>query len=310
MSYKLKELLKCNEFVVTTYDYIQQFYFRNCITNNKFIEKRFEKKLGYKPNLKNPTTYNEKLQWLKLNWYDPIAVQCADKYEVRKFVRQRVGEEILNEFYNVYESVDEIDIDELPDKFVLKGTHGSGFNIICTDKSKMNWEAEFKKMKRWLRINYYYQNREWVYKDIKPRIICEAYLEQEEGNELRDYRFFCFNGEPKFIAVDFSIIDKSKTRRNLYDLQWNLIDAEISYPKEMNIKVDKPQKLDEMIQLSKKLSAGFPHARIDYYYINNRIYFGEITFFHQSGMGRILPKEFELKMGSWLELPTNDTSKT
>ncbi len=158
-------------------------------------------------------------------------------------------------------------------------------------------------MRKWLCKNYYWQSREFVYKDIKPRILCEKFLIQNGEDELRDYRFFCFNGEPKFIAVDFSITDKKKTRRNLYDLKWNLMDAEISYPKETNIKVKKPEKLDEMIELSKRLSSGFPHARVDFYYIENEIIFGEITFFHQSGMGIISPENFEINMGNWLELP-------
>ena len=237
-----------------------------------------------------------------MNWYDPLATKCADKYMVRKIVAERIGKEYLNELHGVFESIEDIDLNKLPNSFVLKGTHGSGLNIICKDKSKLNWNKEFKKMRSWFKYNYYWQNREWVYKDIKPRIICEKFIEQEAGVELRDYRFFCFNGEPKFISVDFSITDKSKTRRNIYDLGWNLLDAEISYPKELSIKVDKPFKLDNMIELSRKLSAGFPHARIDFYYINEKIIFGEITFFHQSGMGKIKPIEFEEEIGNWINL--------
>ena len=134
----------------------------------------------------------------------------------------------------------------------------------------------------------------------RPRIICERYLQQDDGDELRDYRFFCFNGEPKFITVDFSITDKTKTRRNLYALDWLLMNEEISYPKELVIKVKKPEQLHEMIELSKELSGGFPHARIDFYYISKKIIFGEITFFHQSGMGKIKPLRFEEVMGCLL----------
>ena len=300
---KIREILKNNENIVRTYDKFKEFYYRHVISDEELIRKKFKKRLGREVELENPIKFNDKLQWLKLNWHDPIATKCADKYEVRKIIKEKIGEEYLNELIGVYESVDEINIDELPEKFVLKGTHGSGFNIICKDKSKMNWDEEFKKMKRWLRKNYYLQNREWVYKDIKPRIICEKFLVQNDSDELKDYRFFCFDGEPKFIAVDFSITDKKKTRRNLYDLQLNLMDEEISYPKELNVKVDKPAKLEEMIDISRKLSSSFPHARVDFYYIDNRIIFSEITFFHQSGMGKISPEEFEIEMGNWLELP-------
>jgi hypothetical protein len=160
----------------------------------------------------------QKIISLVLYWRDPLAVICADKYEVRDYVKQKIGKEYLNELYGVYESIDELNKDTLPKSFVLKCTHGSGFNVICKDKEKMDWKREFRKIKRWLRTNYYFTSQEWVYKDIKPRIICEKYLEQENSGELRDYRFFCFNGEPKFIAVDFNITNKSKTRRNLYGL--------------------------------------------------------------------------------------------
>ena len=308
--YKIHELVnkkpKSDESIVKFCDGVKNAYYKYMVSDEQLIRQKFKKRLGRELNLNNPVKYNDKLQWLKLNWYDPIATKCADKYEVREIIKEKIGEKYLNELIAVYESVDEIDINKLPDKFVLKGTHGSGFNIICEDKSKMNWDEEFKKMRRWLRTYYYLQNREWVYKDIKPRIICEKYLDQDDGDELRDYRFFCFNGEPKFITVDFSITDKKRTRRNLYDLEWNLMDAEISYPKETNIKVNKPEKLEEMIELSKRLSSGFPHARVDFYYIDNKIIFGEITFFHQSGMGKIVPEDFEIKMGEWIELPISN----
>lgn len=302
----LRKVFKKSEAVVDLYDKSKQMYYKHFISDENLIKKRFKERLGREVELDNPTKFNDKLQWLKLNWYDPLATKCADKYEVREFIKERIGEKYLNELYGVYESVDEIYIDKLPNSFVLKGTHGSGFNIVCKDKKNMDWNTELKKMKRCLKRNYYWQNREWVYKDIKPRIVCEKFIEQEAGEELRDYRFFCFNGEPKFITVDFSITDKKKTRRNLYDLEWNLKEEEISYPKELAIKVDKPDKLDEMINLSKQISAGFPHARVDFYYIKEKIIFGEITFFHQSGMGRIRPIEFEDKMGLWLTLPEND----
>ncbi|MCQ6526090.1 ATP-grasp fold amidoligase family protein [Bacillus mycoides] len=301
----LRDTLRNNEFIVNLYDDLKRVYYEKCVTDEKLIKNEFQKKMGRNVNLENPTKFNDKLQWLKLNWFDSEATKCADKFGVRDFVKERIGGEYLNEIYKVYNSIDEINIDDLPNSFVLKGTHGSGFNIVCKDKSKLNWDEEFKKMKRWLRTNYYFQNREWVYRDIKPRIICEKFIEQGGEEELRDYRFFCFNGEPKFISVDFSINDKKKTRRNLYDLEWNLMDQEISYPKELAIKVNKPNKLNEMIDLSKKIASDFPHARIDFYYIQEKIIFGEITFFHQSGMGRIMPPEFEEEMGVWLELPNS-----
>ncbi|RMA94440.1 ATP-grasp fold amidoligase family protein [Priestia megaterium] len=302
MKVLLKSIIKKSNLAVNLNAEMKNVYYKHFVTEEDFIRKRFKERVGREVNLKEPKKYNDKLQWLKLNWYDPLATICADKYAVRQFITDRIGENYLNKIYGVYESVDQININTLPDSFVLKGTHGSGFNIVCKDKSKVDWNKEFKKMRRWLNTNYYLQNKEWVYKDIKPRIICEQFMKQDDGDELRDYRIFCFNGEPKFITVDFSINDKNHTRRNLYDLEWNLMDKEISYPRELKIQVDKPKKLGEMITLSKKLASGFPHARIDFYYIKGKVIFGEITFFHQSGMGKIKPVEFEEKMGSWLQL--------
>lgn len=300
---KILKVINDNDFILYIKDTCKSMYQKYFVSDKRKIEKGFKKKLGRKVNLRNPVKYNDKLQWLKLYWNNPIATICADKYLVRSFIKKTIGEEYLNELLGVYQSVEEISLKKLPNSFVLKGTHGSGFNIVCQDKDKMNWNKEFKKMKRWLRTNYYLSSREWVYKDIKPRIICEKYIEQGEGMELRDYRFFCFDGEPKFVSVDLSITNKSQTRRNLYDLNWNLLDGEISYPKELSIKIKKPTKFNEMIKLSRKLSSNFPHARIDFYQIKDKVIFGEITFFHQGGIGEFRPPEFEIEVGNYLTLP-------
>lgn len=278
-------------------------YLKYCVSDVSQIKKSYLQVLKRNPELIHPIKYNDKIQWLKLNWYDPLAERCADKYEVRSFVEEKIGKEVLNELYGLYTRVEDIDINAFPDSFVLKGTHDSGFNIVCTDKHTFNWNEEFKKMKGWLKTNYYWSAREWVYKDLQPRIICEKFLIEDDGGELRDYRFFCFNGEPKFIAVDFHILDKSKARRNLYDLDWNLMEEEITYPKELATIAKKPAKLNEMVQFSRVLSKNFSHVRIDFYLIQGEIKFGEMTFFHQSGLGRIRPEKFEIQMGDWLKLP-------
>ena len=301
MSFKIRDNLKNNETIVRTYDKFKEFYYRHVISDEELIRKKFKKRLGREVDLENPIKFNDKLQWLKLNWHDPVATKCADKYEVREIIKEKIGEEYLNELIGVYESVDEIDIDKLPDKFVLKGTHGSGFNIICKDKSKMNWDEEFKKMRRWLRTNYYLQNREWVYKDQKPRIICEKYLEELDTKELRDYKIFCFNGEPKLIEVDFDRFKNHK--RNFYDLNWNYIDCQIQYPNDPTVNIKKPDELSKMLELSRVLSDKFPHVRVDFYIVEEKIIFGELTFWHASGMAPFKPEEFETTMGSWLELP-------
>lgn len=297
---KMKDLIKKNEDIVTIWYLIRQNYFKHFFTDEELIKKTFKKRLGREVNLENPTKYNDKLQWLKLNWYDSLATKCVDKYEVRKYVKDKIGSKYLNELYAVYNSVDEIDLSELPDQFVLKGTHGSGFNIICKDKNKMNWRKEKKKMKRWLKTNFYWQNREWVYKDIKPRIIAEKYIETSDNKPLKDYKFFCFNGKVKmlFVAKNRGI----GTTFDFYDLDWNWLDVKNHYPNS-NKKTEKPKKFNKMIDLAKKLSKDFPHVRVDFYYEDNKIYFGELTFFHFSGFEPFEPEKFDTKMGKWLELP-------
>lgn len=296
----IKSSLKDNMFMMYMYDKLKEFYYKYLLSDKRILQKRFRERLDRELDLENPVKFNDKLQWLKLYWRDPLATQCADKYGVREYIKEKIGAQYLNELIAVYDSVDEINIDKLPNSFVLKGTHGSGFNIICKDKYKMDWDKELRKMRRWMWTNYHWPKREWVYKDIKPRIICEKYLEDENG-ELRDYKIFCFNGSPKFIIVDFDRF--SNHRRNVYDLEWNFLDIEINKPNDEDTVIKKPPLLKEMIDLSRKLSKPFPHVRVDFYIHNSKIIFGELTFFHASGMGYFKPQELEIKLGNYLELP-------
>lgn len=275
----------------------------NMVPDKLFLRFFYKVRTGKKLNLDNPKSFNEKLQWLKLNNRNPKYTQLVDKYRVREYIADKIGEEYLIPLIGVYDSFEEIDIDSLPDQFVLKSTHDSGGVVICDNKDKLDIAQTHKLINKSLKRNYYYYGREWPYKDVKPRIICEEFIEQGEKAELRDYRFFCFNGTVKVIAVDLNITDKSKTRRNVYDIEWNLLEAEITYPKEKNIKIEKPNNFEEMIKLSQQLSKNIPHVRVDFYEIDNRVLFGELTFFHQSGLGIFKPEEFGVEMGSWLKLP-------
>lgn len=304
MSNSIKSVLKKSDFIVNSYIQLRQAYYKYCVSDVTLIKKKFKERVGREVELENPIKFNDKLQWLKLNWYDPLATKCADKYEVREIIEDKIGKEYLNELYGVYESVDEIDLDELPNSFVLKGTHGSGFNIICKDKNNMDWDVEFKKMKRWLRTNYYWQNREWVYKDIKPRIVCEKYMSDSNGEPPNDYKIFCFNGEPKLILVTFDRL--THLTHKYYDPDWNVKDIEITYPNNREVNIPRPEFLDEMLDISRKLSKGFPHVRVDLYCVENKIIFGELTFFHMSGMSQFRPAEFEIEMGNWLKLPKSN----
>ncbi len=269
------------------------------VRDEELIKKYYFDTFGRYPDLENPQTFNEKMQWLKLNYRKPIMSQCADKYKVRDYLIKKGYSEILNEIIGVYDEVDEIDLEKLPDMFVLKATHGSGWILIVKDKTTIDWIAWKLVMKSWLKQNFYYYGREWAYKDIKPRIVCEKFLEDSKG-ELLDYKFHCFNGEPKFIQVDKDRFISHK--RNLYDLNWELLDMKLIYDNsEKNI--DKPKQLIEMIKMSRELSKDFPYLRVDFYEVDGKIYFGELTFYSESGVGKFLgTSDDDYSVGELLEL--------
>lgn len=268
------------------------------ISDEEFIKQFYRNAFEKELNLENPVTFNEKLNWLKLNYKNKVATKCADKYEVRQYIKDKGYEDILNDLIDVYEDVNEIDINKLPDKCVLKGTHGSGWNLIIDDKNKVNWKPWKLIMKSWIKQNFYYYGREWVYKDIKPRIICEKYLQDSKG-ELLDYKFLCFNGEPKLIQVD---IDRFQGHtRNIYDLDWNLTPIEILYKRSDKL-IKQPDNLSRMIDISREISKDFPHVRVDFYEVDGRLYFGELTFYHESGTGKFNLEKYEQLLGNWLDI--------
>ena len=251
-------------------------------------------------NLKNPKTYNEKLNWLKLNDRNPEYTKMVDKYEVKKYVSNIIGEEYIIPTLGIWDKFDDIDFDELPEQFVLKCTHDSEGVVIVKDKSKFEKNVARKKINDALKCNFYYIGREWPYKKIKPRIIAEKYMEDEECGELRDYKFFCFNGEPKamFIASDRGI---GETKFDYYDLEFNHLNIIQHYPNS-NLKIEKPKNFDKMIELAKILSKNFIHVRVDFYEVNGKIYFGELTFYHFSGFQPFVPNEWDYKFGELINL--------
>lgn len=269
------------------------------MNEQKVVEQMYFSRFGKKIDLKNPKTFNEKLNWLKLNYRNPLMVKCADKVEVREYIKEKNLDSILIKVYGVFNSVNEIDIEKLPNKFVLKAAHGSGWNIICNNKHQVNWEVEFKKMNSWLQTNYYDLGKEWVYKDINPRIICEKFLEEDNGLPAKDYKIFCFNGEPKFIQVDLDRFGDH--RQNIYDINWKRVSFEYNYPKS-TIELEQPKNLESMLEIAKVLSEDFPFVRVDLYNVNETIYFGELTFFPHNGKGLFKPDEYDLIVGSLLDL--------
>ncbi len=262
----------------------------------------FRLKLGYKLNLKEPCTYNEKLQWIKLYDKNPLIPVCCDKYTVRKYLESKGRGSLLNELLWEGFHPEEIPFDRLPDRFVIKVTHGSTFNIICRDKSNFDAGAAVAKCRKWLKAKFLPCYGEWFYGVEKPRIIVERYLEGDNGQPLFDYKFFCFNGEPRLIYVD--TWKSGKHAINAYDMDFRLLDGvELGYPNDKDTKIEKPACLDEMKKIAADLSKDFLHVRVDLYYTHGKIYFGELTFTKGAGFGKIKPYEFDKKMGGWLKLP-------
>ena len=253
-----------------------------------------------KLSLEKPQELNEKIQWLKVYYRPKILNQLVDKYAVRQYVIDTIGEEYLNRCYGVYDNVSEVDFDSLPDQFVLKGVHGSGFNMIVKDKSKLNKTAARLKMKKWLFHNFYYKaGLEWAYKDVKPRIIAEEYLEEIDRGDLHDYKFFCFDGVPKFIHID---VDRFGNHQRLfYDTQWNKLPYKHYLPNDANL--EKPDTLEHMLRVSEKLSKDFPMVRVDLYSTKGKILFGELTFYPGNGILEFYPDDFNKIAGDYLTLP-------
>lgn len=275
--------------------------------DKKYLEFVYEERTGKKLNLEDPKTFNEKLQWLKLYNRNPEYTNLVDKYEVRNYVKKTIGKEYLIPCYGLYNNTKEIDFDKLPNKFVLKATHDSGTIVICKDKKNFDKKSAIKKLNKRLKRKYYYLWREWPYKDVKPRIIAEKYMEDKSQNGLNDYKFYCFNGEPKMM---FIVTDRGRdTKADFYDMQFNRIEVTQTYPRS-DKKITKPKQFNEMIELCKKLSKDMPHVRVDFYIIDNKIYFGEMTFFDGAGFDTFNPDKYDKILGDWIDLNNIKNNKT
>lgn len=265
------------------------------------LEILFRTKLGYSLRLDTPHTYNEKLQWIKLYDRNPLMPRCCDKHAVRQYVESKGLGSILNGL--IWQGFNPADIpfDDLPNKFALKVTHGSTFNIICSDKSEVDRDDAISKCRTWLKAKFLPCYGEWFYGVERPRVIVEDYLEGDEGSSLWDYRVFCFNGKPRLISV---YSDRNKScRQDIYDTEWNYLDNLAgSYPKSGK-PISKPECLDQMLSAAARLSEDFTHARVDFFIIKKRLVFGEITFTSGAGFSRFGTFELDEMMGNWLELP-------
>lgn len=274
------------------------------LSDEHFVSLMYWVTTGSRLNLKTPETFNEKIIWLNLYDRRPEIPSLVDKYEVKRIVGRMLGEAYIIPQLGVWERFDEIDFSTLPNRFVLKCTHDSGSVVICKDKSLFDMDSARKKLNKSLRQNYYYLAREWQYKAIKPRIIAEKYMEESSDRELMDYKFLCFDGEVKFIFVVFDRYTSLK--RNIYTPDWQLINETITFPNAPDRMIERPSKLDEMLEIARALSKGFPHVRIDLYFINGQIYFGECTFSSAAGMGEFSSDSFAKTLGDYIKLPARE----
>ena len=276
----------------------------NVLSDKTFIKIEYRNRMRKKLNLKTPQTFNEKLQWLKIYDRKPIYTTMVDKYEVKNYVADKIGDEYIIPTVGVWDSFDEIDFDSLPDQFVLKCTHDSGGLVICKDKSKLNKEKAKKKIELSLNRNYYYHGREWAYKDVKPRVIAEKYMEDKNSKDLKDYKFFCFDGKVKamFIATD-RFTQGVETKFDFYDTNFEHLPFTNGHPNAECV-IEKPKHFEKMKELAEILSKGIPQIRVDFYEIDDEVYFGELTFFHWSGMVPFVPEKWDYVFGEWIELPT------
>jgi len=267
------------------------------------IDFQYRLKLKRRPAIKSPKRFTEKLQWYKLNYRDPLMSIGSDKYEVREYVNSKGLGETLTKLYGVFEKPEQIEFSKLPDKFVLKTTNGSGTNYFCRDKRKFPFKEIKHSLSFWLSRNIYASGREWSYKNIMPRIVVEELLEDKKNpfQGINDYKFMCFNGIPSYIVLD---VDRHvKHKRNIYDINWNLLNVSTDHSN-IDQNIEEPDGLAEMLEVAKKLSADFPFVRVDLYWVNEKVYFGELTFYPWTGYVQFTPDEFDFELGEQFKLPS------
>ena len=273
------------------------------LKDKKYLELMYLKRMNRKIDIENPKTFNEKLQWLKLYDRRPEYTKMVDKYEVKEYIASIIGEEYVIPTLEVYNKFEEIEWDKLPNQFVIKCTHDSGGLVICKDKANLDIKKTKKKINKNLKKNYYYPGREWPYKNVKPRIIIEKYMEDQNNKDLKDYKFMCFHGKVLCSFVCSNRHSKEGLKIDFYDLNWNKMPFKRKYPNS-DITMEKPLNYDLMIQLSEKLAKEIPFVRVDFYEINGHVYFGELTFYPGSGVEEFEPELYDYELGSWLTLPT------
>ncbi len=273
-----------------------------------YLKAYFKAKLGYTPSLDSPQTYNEKLQWMKLHYHNPILCKLVDKYEVREHVSKLIGEKFLVPIVGVYDSVEEFLKADLPDEFVVKCTHDSQSTHICTDKSAFDFEAVARELDAALHRNWFWQSREWAYKEVRPRIIVEGYLREEGHLSPNDYKFYFFDGSCELIQCDADRFENKEEQ--LFDSNWASLGTSKS-PDPAEQPMCKPAAFQQMMELGSVLAAGFPHVRVDWYCIDSHPYFGELTFYTGGGFDPFYsdvahPDALDCRLGECFKLQKSD----
>lgn len=267
-----------------------------------YLKLLYRARTGKKLDLKNPKRFNEKIQWLKLYDRNPEYPNMVDKYEVKKYVSDIFNEDIIIKTLGIWDKFEEIDFESLPDRFVLKCTHDSGGLVICKDKNTFDIDSAREKINKCLKKNYYYQNREWSYRDVKPRIIAEEYMEDNKYKELFDYKLMCFNGKVKCSFTCTERYSEAGLKVTFFDRNWKKLPFERHYYSSKK-EIEKPINYGKMVEIAETLAKNIPFVRIDLYEINGKVYFGEMTFYPGSGMEEFRPDEWDYKLGEWLKLP-------
>lgn len=272
----------------------------NWMPDKWYLSFMFRSRMGYWMDWKNPKTFNEKLQWLKVYDRNPLYTKLVDKYDVRKYIAEKIGEEYLIPLLGVWDKVEDIDFEKLPNQFVLKCTHDSGSVIICKNKQEFNIREAKIKLSKALKVKYYLLSREWPYKNVHPKIIAEKFMVDESLKELKDYKTFNFNGFLQYIQVDYNRF--CGHQRNLYDKKWNKMDFEYVYSSNPQKAIFKPNTLDTIHKLNSVICKEMPFVRCDWYCIGDKIYFGEMTFFPEAGFGKFNPSKWDEKFGNLIDL--------
>ena len=273
------------------------------IPDKVYLNTVFKTEMGYKLDLEHPKTYNEKLQWIKLYDRKPEYTVYADKYKVREYIAKTIGDKYLIPLIGMYKKAEDIPWDELPERFVLKCNHASGTNIICTDKTKLDYGIAEKKLRTWLKTNAFWFGREWCYKDIEPCIICEEYLETEDGLTPNDYKIMCFNGVPKLIQVHHDRYGAHTL--DFMDENWKKTGI-VQGPPNSTYEIPKPAEFDEMMEIARVLSKDMYYARVDLYIVRHQVLFGEITMYPTSGFCLFDDPQTDAMLGDWIKLPTDE----